>query len=77
LVIINSSNDNSIHKISKMTKISFGSFSVLPKEFAVSSMNEEILNQSQTVISFYPAKIDKKQCKTAIIDSRYQLWSHN
>ncbi|CAA7387728.1 hypothetical protein [Chryseobacterium fistulae] len=57
-----------------MTKISFGSFSVLPKEFAVSIMNEEILNQSQTVILFYP---DKKQCKTAIIDRRNHLLSHN
>ena len=61
MFISNSSNYNSIHKISKMTKISFGSFSVLPKEFAVSIMNEEILNQSQTVISFYPVNTDKKQ----------------
>ncbi|WP_139166257.1 hypothetical protein [Chryseobacterium soldanellicola] len=60
-----------------MTKISFGSFSVLPKEFAVSIMNEEILNQSQTVISFYPVNTDKKQCKPAIIDRQYQLLSHN
>ncbi|SDQ99674.1 hypothetical protein SAMN05421664_3038 [Chryseobacterium soldanellicola] len=77
MFIINSSNYNSIHKISKMTKISFGSFSVLPKEFAVSIMNEEILNQSQTVISFYPVNTDKKQCKPAIIDRQYQLLSHN
>lgn len=77
MVIINSSNYNSIHKISKMTKISFGSFSVLPKEFVVSIMNEEILNQSQKVISFYPLNPDKKQCKTAINDRRYHLWSHN
>lgn len=51
-----------------MTKISFGSFSVLPKEFAVSIMNEEILNESQTVISFYPVETYKKQCKPAVID---------
>jgi len=68
MLISNSSNYNSIHKISKMTKISFGSFSVLPKEFVVSIMNDEILNQSQIVISFYPVETYKKQCKHAIID---------
>ena len=77
MLISNSSNYNSIHKISKMTKISFGSFSVLPKEFVVSIMNEEILIQSQTVILIYSDKTDKKQCKPAIIDRRYQLLSHN